>query len=160
MSRTARTLTQRQPRDSGVSLLELVVVLTILAAVLAMSVPYFRGSSRAVPLQPLAMRMVADLRMARTTGMAQNRPVKVTIDTVARSYVIDTGPRPVVLPRSVTVSVSHLGGAQPTGDTSVIVFYPDGSATGGHLFLSDQRRTVKVVIDAMMGAVTTETAEQ
>ncbi len=156
MSRNIRERSHCRSRDAGATLLELVVVLAIIAAVFALSATYFRGSARAVPLQPLAIRMAADLRMARATAMAQNRSVGVTINTLARSYQTDTGSTPVVLPRTIALSVVEAGGSQPGVDSAVIVFYPDGSATGGSLVVSDQRSAVQVLIDAMTGAVATQ----
>ena len=155
MSRAGQVPIRCRVSDSGVSLLEFVVVLAIIAAAVALAVPAFRGAARTPPLQPLAIRVAADLRMARSVAMAQNRPVHVTIDTLARSYRIEPGPTAVVLPGTVALFVLAPDASQSGADTWTLVFYPDGSATGGGLALSDQRRSVKILIDWMTGAVTT-----
>ncbi len=156
MIRADRKHNRRYPSDAGVSLLEFVVALAIFAAALALVVPAFRGAGRTPPLQPLAMRVAADLRMARSTAMAQNRPVSVAIDAPARSYRIEPGQAAVVLPGAFALSLLTRDATQSDAETAVFIFYPDGSATGGGIALSDQRRSVKVLIDWMTGAVTTE----
>lgn len=75
----------RRPR-AGLTMIELIVVLTLIGTLSAMVLPKLRTS----PLQHLqgtGMQISQDLEMVRTRALAVRRPARVVFDPTARTYV-------------------------------------------------------------------------
>jgi type II secretion system protein H len=75
-------------RRRGFTLVEIMVVLAILGAATAISVPAFREALRADPLEDSTADVVRVLERARMTARVNGRSVTVTIDPKAARYWI------------------------------------------------------------------------
>lgn len=69
--------------DSGVTLMEIIVVLVILMILLGLAVGIFRGANRDMGLRASTHHVVALLRAAEEHARAENSPAQVVIDTEA-----------------------------------------------------------------------------
>ena len=129
-------------RSAGFSLLELMVALTILA--LAMSVVSISASRRSpsFEMQRLAGEAVSLLREARLSAQTSGRPVKVSFDAEARE-LRRTGSQTVAIPQDVEASLVSSASAGP----SAILFFPDGSSSGGEFTLDAVGRQERVTVD-------------
>jgi general secretion pathway protein H len=126
-----KTPTSRAPSaaERGFTLIELLVVVTLLALMSAAIVPRFMSAGQE-SARHWAGRAAAELRQARQQAIVGARPVSVPIDpAVARLRTLD--------------------GA----DAREILFFPDGSSTGGRLDFELQGRVVAVTVDDLTGAV-------
>ena len=78
-------------REAGFTLLEMIVVLAIMAMAIAFATSSISNSGGAVRLQPLAVRVAADLKLARADAISQNHPVEVEFDAKAhRAWLRET----------------------------------------------------------------------
>ena len=129
-------------RSAGFSLLELMVALTILA--LAMGVVSISASRRSpsFDIQRLAGETVSLLREARLAAQTSGRPVVVTFDPDARE-LRRAGSQTVAIPDGVEASLVSSASA----GRSAIVFYPDGSSSGGAFALDGASRRERVTVD-------------
>ena len=147
------------PADSGFTLLELLVVLAIVSMTIAAATISIRGSGGAVRLQPLAVLVAADLKLARANAISQNRPVEVAFDAVKHAYQVQGSRLAVTLPSSIGFQLVTPMEFRRNADGAHLIFFADGSSTGGRLTLSDSRLAITLMIDWLTGAVTaTKTA--
>lgn len=113
----------------GFTLVELLVVLTLLALASAVVLPRFMASA-GPSARSQAAGVASVLRDARQRAIATARPVSVPID------------------------VSLIAASGPDGRTlREIIFFPDGSSSGGSLVVELRQRRAVVDIDDLTGAV-------
>ena len=145
--------TASQRTDAGFTLLELLVVLAIMALTVALAAASIRLSRGGPRLQPLAVILAADIRSARTEAITSNRPVGVNFDVKSHAYRIGAG-RAVALPRTIAFKLATSEEFRRPTDVGHLVFFPDGSSTGGQLTLSDPNLSITLMIDWLTGSVT------
>ena len=141
-------------RETGFSLLEMIVVMAIMGLAIAVTASSIRGSSAQARVQPLAVRIAADLKLARADAMAQNRAVDVAFDARSHAYQVRGARQPVVLPAAIGFTLVTSPEFARLSDANRLVFYPDGSSTGAELTLTDNRVAITLVVDWLTGSVT------
>ena len=120
-------------RPSGFTLLELLVVLAILALVTATSIPFI-GRGGSTQLRGFGYDLAASLRDLRESAIRDHVITEFALVPQSGSYRL--GAVEVALPPAVTVTYTV---SEPPliGDSpDHLVFYPDGSSTGGTLTIS------------------------
>lgn len=136
-------------RQSGLTLLEALVGLAILASLVTISAPYLRA--KPAGLEIAARQVATQLRQAQSAAIRSSRSADVVVDVAAgrvgRELLADTNP-PIGLTLLTAVEQRH----SPTSGS--IRFFPDGSSTGGGVTLTQGVRRVDVVVDWLTGRVT------
>ena len=89
----------------GVTLLELLIVLSIMAIVAAMTYPRIGGGVSTTELKTAARQMAAALRLARSDALATRRESFVTIDLERRVFRLDRDAREIALPKDVELKL-------------------------------------------------------
>ncbi len=140
--------------DHGFTLLEMLVVLAIMSMTIAATTISIRGSGGVVRVQPLAVRVAADLKLARAEAIAQNRSVEVAFNAVTHAYQVQGSRSPVALPSSIGFTLATPEEFRRSADGAHLIFFADGSSTGGRLTLSDKRLSITLIVDWLTGAVT------
>ncbi len=129
---------------SGFTLIELLVVLAIIGLSLAVAVPLLAGRVAGASLDAAASEIRTALRGARSTAIAEDRPVVFRADP-GGGYWLDrqhftlpamTGGEP---PR-----VAIEGGAQ-------ISFYPSGGSSGGRIVVVGGDAQRRLAVDTLTG---------
>jgi type II secretion system protein H len=149
----AATLEIMHAKRRAFTLVELMVVLTILGIVAAASVP---GLPRLYPDDPRegANSVAAVLRWARQTAMDQGRAVSITVDPAHARYRVEAADatRPndaaegvIALPAGAALALA--------GSRAHFVFQPTGRATGEPLTLAEGGRATVVMVDPWTGVV-------
>ena len=130
-------------------MLAVIVLIAIAVTVTAVSL---RGRARG-QLEASAQRVAAGLRDTRTRAMATGKPQWFTVDLRGHAW---TAPcrDPRAFPAGASVRVTSA--AEDTNQAGVarIRYFPDGSSSGGNIVLSDNRRSARVDVDWLTGAVT------
>jgi general secretion pathway protein H len=139
--------------ERGFSLLELLVVLTIIGVVLAL-VPGFMLRGQPNLEVDVAARAIADaLRQARSHAMMQNRDQLFALDVEQHLFRIGGQRAPVQMDKNIQVTF-QTARSETIGETvGQIRFFPDGSATGGRIGLTLDGQQVEVVVDWLTGLV-------
>lgn len=152
--------TQRKTQ-SGFTLLELLVVLTI-AGLLATIVPPLY--SKAVPgarLKSTAREFAVSLREARDRAVNANRPVNLMLIAEPPSYAIDNAVA-VRLPNGVHIAaydyftagnetLADSGAA--SSENAMIRFYPDGSSSGAVMKVSNNGTAYRIDVSWLTGDI-------
>jgi type IV fimbrial biogenesis protein FimT len=96
-------------KNTGMTLIEVMVVVAIIGIVVAIAVPSFSTMLENQRIKGAAEAMLTDLRWARAEAIKRNAPVRVTFATGSNwSYTIDTFPALTtsdgILPKTVNGS--------------------------------------------------------
>jgi prepilin-type N-terminal cleavage/methylation domain-containing protein len=139
-------------KDSGFTLLELIVVLFLISLISGISVVLFTGTLSSGKLDATARSLVAAMKHARGQSAMSGEPHAVFIDLDTGFYGIEgTGGRP--FPRGITVSFTDpLSGIQTSGK-HLIAYDPVGGIQGGTVLLATPKRSVAVRPDPIVAAV-------
>jgi general secretion pathway protein H len=136
----------------GFSLIELLVVLAVLGFALVLIVGYRAPWSSGLSLRGTAAELAANLRLARSQAIAENRPVVLALDLAGHRYRVGDG-RTHALPKQLAIALLTISGERRSGTVGDIRFNPDGSSTGGRIVLADGARQVAVGVDWLSGRV-------
>lgn len=139
----------------GYTLFELLVTLAIIGLVLA-AVPMLAGRRAGPETRAAAVELAAGLRKARSEAIARFQPVVFQLDVEERSYRVGSdGP---VQPLSSAVDLAlYTARRELAGDrVGGIRFFPDGSATGGRVTLTQDGQRYVVAVDWLTGSVAVE----
>lgn len=138
----------------GVTLLELLVVLMIMALVAGLMMPMFGPGVSTAELKTAAREVAAGLRLARTEAVAKRREALVTLDLAQRTFRVDGEQRVHPLPRNIELKLFTAQADLVSESVGAIRFFPDGGSTGGRVTLAAGERKFDVDVDWLTGRVT------
>ena len=135
----------------GFTLLELLVVIMLLAAVTAVVGPaYSRWQKSDIRFH--AARIKTELRYLRSQAVLQAGPAEFAFDVGNRSYATSAGKRMVMMPQDVTVSFT-LDRDNVSSGVGRIYFYPDGTSSGGVIELGQGAKRIRLVVSWLSGKI-------
>lgn len=141
------------------TLLELLVVLMIASLMLALVTPNIGRVLPGSELKGFARQSAALMREMHSEAVGQSRVVRLQADAEQRAFVSGEEVRGR-WPEGVDVQLNEaaqLGSwRDPFNDQPTLLFYPDGSSSGGELELSAPESTdsrYRVRIDSLSGEV-------
>ena len=140
--------------SAGVTLLELLIVLGIMAAVAALAIPMFGGSGVSnTELRSAARQLAAGLRLARSEAVSQRRETFLVLDVAGRRFKVDRDPREHALPRDVELKLFTAQRDLVDEKIGSIRFFPDGGSNGGRITVGAGERKYEVDVDWLTGRV-------
>ncbi len=137
---------------AGVSLLELLIVLTILALASAIVIPMLSGVSNA-ELRGAARQLASGLRLARSEAVSHRRETFLVVDLAGRRFKIDRDPQEHALPRNIELKLFTAQKDLVDEKVGAIRFYPDGGSNGGRITVGSGERKFEVDVDWLTGRV-------
>ena len=140
-------------RTAGVSLLELMIVLMIMAIVAALVVPMFGGGVSNTQLRSAARQLASGLRLARSEAVAQRRETFLVVDVAARRFKVDRDPKEHALPPYVDLKLYTAQKDLVDEKIGSIRFYPDGGSNGGRITVGSGERKYEIDVDWLTGRV-------
>lgn len=137
--------------EAGYSLIEMMVAMTVIAAITVFALPATRAALPGLALRDAGQKLAETAREARRDAIAGSRESWIEIDLAARAYRRASGdwralPEAADL-RFVTARQESLG-----PDYGLIRFFPGGGSTGGVVTLTNDERQVEVRVDWLTGA--------
>lgn len=126
--------------DAGTTLLEVLLVIAIVSLILAATGFLARTGERVASLHSVAGASAELLNAARLKAARSGQPVRVGLDAATR-VLRSPGLEPVVRAGEGT-EIRLQVAREATDEQSLgIVFFPDGSSTGGRITFIDDRDT-------------------
>ncbi len=151
MPRAGATPCGLRASSQGFTLLEILVVMTIAAMLLALVPPLLSGAVPGARLKAAARDLVAGLRLARSRAITTNTVTELSLDPKTGEYRISGQVKPRHLPAGVQVQIQS--NASGDAEASAVQFYPDGSSSGGRITLKGSGRAYSVEVDWLTGSV-------
>lgn len=136
--------------DKGFTLVELIVVMTIIGVLSIVAYPYFAGWVVEAEYRKAARDIASALRFARTKAVSCNREFDVVFDLVENTYMIREGSRATdtptdgwkvvfsgsSMPKSINLK-GYLGCTNDTDETFGFHFNPNGSSSNRYICVVD-----------------------
>ena len=141
------------PAARGVTLLELLVVLAIMALVGALVVPMLGPGVSTADLRASARQLASGMRLARSEAMASRQETFVTIDLEGRRFRVGSDPRAHPFPKDLEIKLFTAQKDLVSDSVGAIRFYPDGGSNGGRVTLAAGERKFEVDVDWLTGRV-------
>ncbi len=151
-SRTA-SLAFPRSRDGGVTLLELLIVLSIMAIIAGLVIPMFGAGVSSTALKSAARQVAAGLRLARSEAVATRHDMRVVLDLEHRTFQVEPDARIHALPRELEMKLYTAQSDLVSDRVGAIRFFPDGGSNGGRITLAAGERKYDVDIDWLTGRV-------
>ena len=126
--------TSRHRLQRGVSLVEMLVVVALIAAIGVMAAAAFTGGLAGVQLRQASREIASQLRHARVRAIATGTPQRFTLDPAAHAWSGADG-RTGELPPELEIRFIGARQAQASEGEGAVMFFPDGASTGGRIRL-------------------------
>ncbi len=138
---------------AGMTLLELLIVLSIMAIVAAMVIPMFGSGVSSTALKSAARQVAAGLRLARSEAVATRHDTRLVLDLEHRTFQVEPDARIHALPRELEMKLYTAQSDLVSDRVGAIRFFPDGGSNGGRITLAAGERKYEVDIDWLTGRV-------
>jgi general secretion pathway protein H len=140
-------------RHRGVTLFELLIVLTLMALIAAMALPMFSGGVSGTDLKTAARDVAAGLRLARGRAIAQRSESLLELNLEARTFRVLPDERSHRLPEKIDLKLYTAQRDLLNEKVGAIRFFPDGGSNGGRITLAAGERKYDVDVDWLTGRV-------
>ncbi|QHQ29387.1 general secretion pathway protein GspH [Xanthomonas albilineans] len=139
-------------RMRGVSLLEMLLVIGLIAMAAVLAASVLSGGIDGMRLRSAAKEIAAQLRYTRAQAIATGQPQRFLIDPQMHTWQAPNG-RHGEIPPSLTVRFSGARQAQQREGQGAIAFFEDGAATGGRIELQARQTLWRIDVSWLTGAV-------
>lgn len=136
----------------GVSLLEMLLVVALIAAASVLAAGALGGGFAGMQLRSNAKEVAAQLRYTRTHAIATGEPQRFVIDPAAHTWTAPNG-RDGEIPEALGIRFYGARQVQPARGEGAIVFFPDGASTGGRVQLTREEAAWNIDVAWLTGQV-------
>jgi len=144
----------RRSDTRGMTLLELLIVLVIMAIIAAITIPIFGGTGTSTTeLKSAAREVAAGLRAARAQAITQRTEAMLQFDVAARAFTVPPDTRVHTLSSQIDIKLFTAQYDIVNDNIGGIRFYPDGGSNGGRITLASGERKFDVDVDWLTGRV-------
>lgn len=137
----------------GVTLLEMLLVIALIALVGTLSAVVLTGGLSGMQLRSQAKQLAAQLRYTRTQAMARGEPQPFVIQPQAHRWQA-AGDHHGQIPEALAIRFIGARQAQPAEGQGAIVFFTDGGSTGGRIELQAKQAIWRIDVSWLTGEVT------
>jgi len=139
--------------ERGVTLLELLIVIALIALVTGLVIPMFGGPVSTSELRASARQLAAGLRLARSEAVSERRETFLVLDVAGKRFKVDRDPQEHKLPARVELKLFTAQNDLVSDSVGSIRFFPDGGSNGGRITVASGERKFDVDVDWLTGRV-------
>jgi general secretion pathway protein H len=140
-------------RQNGFTLLEVLAVIVVISVALTLMVSGMSRGLASVRERHVVTDLLNSLRQAHTLAVIERRSVLLHFDMQKLCYRLEQRPARC-LGDGVKLTVETAANLSEEG--AAIIFYSDGSSSGGNLRLNTSSRDVRIDVGWLTGSVTLE----
>lgn len=137
----------------GFTLLETIVVLTLMIMILAITPPLYSHALAGSRLTSAARLLATALKEARNNAIQQQHETTLILDVVHQQFIFDRRQYPLKLPQPTKVTFLTADSEKINEAQAAIRFFPDGSSTGGKITLTSATAGYIVEINWLTGKI-------
>ena len=139
-------------RYAGFTLLEILIVLVLSSVLLGFVAPNLYKAIAGTELSTTTKELSSALKKSRRQAINRSQEVSFTINVEKRYYQLNG--EGAVQPLAKDIDITVLTGTDLIkGSKGAIVFYPDGSSSGGLITIQQGQRQQQVDINWLTGEV-------
>lgn len=139
-------------RQSGFTLVEMLMVMSLLALAAAISLPFARTSLEERRFEGKVKELADYLRDAQATASAKGEDVAVIYDVKSRQFTSTGNAKPIPMPDDISLSLLSVSDhVKPEG--AGYVFFAVGGNSGGHLSLERGKVSRSITLNWLTGTV-------
>lgn len=139
-------------RQAGMSLIEVLLVVTLIAGVSVLAASAMGGGFKGMQLRSASKEIAAQLRYTRSQAINTGEPQRFTIDPQSHAWTAPNG-RHGEVPAAIGVKFTGARQAQERQGEGAVMFFPDGAATGGRVHLSIEKSAYNIDVAWLTGQV-------
>jgi len=136
----------------GFTLIELMAVILLLAIAMTAVTFSFSKSLRSARVAGASRDIVAALRYTRGQAIVKGKQQVLMLNLDNNSYTAP-GKSAVKLPDNMTLQIETAAQEVTSGNSGGIRFFPDGSSTGGHISVLQDRREWRINVAWLTGEI-------
>ena len=140
-------------RPHGLTLLELLIVIALMAIVAGMVIPMLGGPVSTSELRSSARQLAAGLRLARSEALSERRETFLVIDVAGKRFKVDRDSQAHALPAKIELKLYTAQNDLVSDSVGSIRFFPDGGSNGGRITVASGARKFDVDVDWLTGRV-------
>ena len=143
-------------RERGLTLLELLITMLVIAMVAAVTYPALSRGSKTLHLRAASRDVLRIFRYAREKAVTEQIGMRITVDRQKQELILSDSlgddSRRYTLPRDVKIQRMALAGMEIPEDLLIIRFLPNGSSDSAELLLqSESGSTLRIIADPITG---------
>ena len=140
-------------KQYGVTLLELLIVIALMALVAGIVIPMFGGPVPTSELRASARQLAAGLRLARSEAVSERRETFLLLDVAGKRFKVDRDGQVHALPSRIELKLFTAQNDLVSDTVGSIRFFPDGGSNGGRITVAAGSRKFDVDVDWLTGRV-------
>lgn len=140
---------RRAHRRAGFTMLEMLVALAILSLVMGASTQLLRPPSPKLRVESAARALCSALRVTHSRAVAMNKEAQVIVDLARKVYSTPIAAE-TSLPFDTAIHMDVAQGQQ-ANQTAAILFFPDGTSTGGDISIDIAGNRASINVNWLTG---------
>lgn len=139
-------------RNKGFTLLELMIVLFLITLMVGLSSVFFGNTLPSAKFHATAREMAAALRHARSLARIQGKDETLVVNLDTKKYGIE-GRKTMTIPSGINIRIEDPFYGDIRQGRYAFTFHSYGTAEGGTIVLWDDKRSVSISLDPIVGSV-------
>ena len=137
----------------GVTLLELLIVIALMAVIASLALPMLGGGLSTSELRASARQLASGLRLARSEAVSERREAFLVLDVAGKRFKVDRDAQVHTLPSRVELKLFTAQNDLVNESVGSIRFFPDGGSNGGRITVASGARKFDIDVDWLTGRV-------
>jgi len=138
---------------SGFTLIEVLVVLGILTLLLAIIPPSLPNVINSTKIKTATRDIAASLKITRSQAINQQREARLTLNVKNKLIHLGKQQKRLELPEGTELSLVTASTEQRSEDEGSILFFPDGSSTGGRIEVAYAQDRFMIDVNWLTGKI-------